>query len=92
MEQRFVADGPERLAADGRFQACCRELRAVVYAKYAEEMAAAGFFRRFLIRYKRYRDCSRALAEITPSPESLWVTNSAFLQGTKGDPTSSSLS
>ena len=75
MKNRFVADGPERLASSEEFQARCEALRIAVYAKYADRMAEARFFQRLLIRYERYRDYKRALDELSPSPQSLWLNS-----------------
>lgn len=72
METNIVADGSLRYGATGEHQARCRELQRAVTAKYAAELERAGFFRRILIRHRRYREFQQELRKITPSAQSCW--------------------
>ncbi len=72
MKTSIVADGPMRFATSEEYQARRRELQQSVAARYAAQMAEAGFFRRLFIRYLRNREFRREVRKITPSPHSLW--------------------
>jgi hypothetical protein len=58
----FVADGHERARA-----ACKAEVRALVEQKYAERLAQANWFQRWLLRRKISRETARLFDEKAPS-------------------------
>ena len=58
---KFVADGRERIAR-GEIERIRREVRA----RYADQMAAAGFFRRLWLRVRIRREIERQLNKIAP--------------------------
>jgi hypothetical protein len=70
---RFVPNGLARFQASESFQAQCREIRAQVRLQFCAQLANAGFFRRLFIRWQMHRAFQRAVAEITPSSQSLWI-------------------
>jgi hypothetical protein len=63
MQYRVVADGPARFAKAKR-----ADLKQAIAATYADQLAWAGFFRRFIIRFSMRREFRKA----EPSPYSLW--------------------
>lgn len=68
--QSFVYDGPRRLEAALRSDVC-----AVVSAEYEERLAAASWFKRFLLRRETNREIARRLAELSslsPSEQALY--------------------
>jgi hypothetical protein len=73
MKNSIVADGPLRFSVSEEYQMRRRELQQTVAARYAARYADAGFFRRLLIRYLRYREFRQELRKITPSPQSCWL-------------------
>ena len=73
MKQCIAADGPERFAKNAEYLARRAELQEAVEAKYAAQLAEAGFFRRLLLRYARRRELRRELRKITPSAQSCWL-------------------
>lgn len=72
MSNAIVADGPMRFAKTEAYRARVRAVEQAVAARYATRLAEAGFLRRLLIRYMRYRELRRELTRITPSPLSCW--------------------
>jgi hypothetical protein len=74
MTTGIVSDGPLRFLSSESFQAQCRELRVQVHLKFATRLNGAGFFRRLILRYQMRRAFQRAVAEISPSEQSLWFS------------------
>ena len=72
MKTRFLADGESRLRGGLEFQARLRELRESIQARHAAELAAAGFFRRLLLRWRIAAEFRRERRKIEPSPGSLY--------------------
>jgi hypothetical protein len=64
----FVADGHEQAR-----EACEPEVRALVEQKYAEKLAQANWFQRWLWRRKISRETARLLDEKAP-PEALYLS------------------
>lgn len=52
MKTRIVADGATRHRQSPEFEARLRELRSSIQARHAADHAAAGFFRRMVIRWR----------------------------------------
>jgi hypothetical protein len=71
MKTRFVADGERRLKCSSEFQEQLRALRSSIHAKYAEEFAKAGFWRRLLLHWRVSAEFRRERRKLTPSPEAL---------------------
>jgi hypothetical protein len=53
MKNSIVADGPLRFSTSEEYQARRRELQQTVVARYAAQLAEAGFLRGLFIRYLR---------------------------------------
>lgn len=58
---RFVADGQGRIRSAER-----RRVAGEVKARYAAQMAAAGFWARIRLRWRVWREIERELARIAP--------------------------
>lgn len=69
---RFIADGRERLMASKEYQAARAEVIAAVHARYAESLASAGVFRRLVLRLRMEREMVREVAELAP-PGALYL-------------------
>lgn len=78
MTTGIVSDGPFRFLSSESFQAQCRELRVQVRLEFAARLAGAGFFRRLILRYQMHRAFQRAVAEIHPSSQALWLAGSSI--------------
>lgn len=75
MKQRIVEGGASRLWDTPEFQARLRELEDSIEARHAAELAQAGFFRRFVLRWQIAAEYRRERKKIVPSPYSLYVAN-----------------
>ena len=78
MKPRFVEDGECRLRRSPEFQARLRELRASIRARYAAELAEAGFFRWFVLEYRMALEFRRERRKIEPSPGALYSSEIGF--------------
>jgi hypothetical protein len=77
MKSRIVSDGESRLRSSPEFQARLRELRESIRARHAAEFAAAGFFRRFVLRWRMATEFRAERRKIEPSPGSLYSSQIA---------------
>jgi len=68
----MVADGERRLRGSPAFQARLRQLRESIRARHAAELAAAGFFRRIILRWRIPVEYRQERRKILPSPHSLY--------------------
>ena len=73
MKSRIVADGARRLHESQAYQARLRELRESIRAKYAAELAEAGFLRRWILRWRMAAEFRRERRRIGPSPHALYA-------------------
>ena len=71
-DERFVADGHERLTSSDEYKEARAAIVAAVQARYAEPLAGAGAFRRIVLLLRRRREISRELAKIAP-PDALYL-------------------
>lgn len=85
MKECIAADGPERFAKSAGYLARRAEVQEAVEAKYAAQLAEAGFFRRLLLRHAQRRELRRALSKIAPSAESCWLGVKAIQAGEGAD-------
>ena len=69
---RIVADGPSGLRRCPEFRTRLRELRESIHARYAAELAGAGFFQRLILRWRMAAEFRTARGRIEPSPGSLY--------------------
>lgn len=76
-DNRFMADGRERLEQSEGYRAARAEIIAAVRARYAESLARAGILRGLVLHLRMKREVARELAEIAP-PDAL------YLHGTPG--------
>lgn len=83
MTTGFVNVGPVRFETSESFQAQCRELRAQVRLQFSAQLASAGFFRRLMIRYQMHRAFQRAVADISPSSQALWLAETNVINKRK---------
>lgn len=74
MKPHIVADGQFRLHQSEEFQARLREARESIRARHAAELAGAGFFRRFLVRWKMAFEFRKERRRIEPSSHSLYIS------------------
>ena len=65
-DERFIADGRERLMKSKEYQAAQAEVVAAVQARYAESLASAGVFRRLVLRLRMEREIAREVAKLAP--------------------------
>jgi hypothetical protein len=72
MKPRFVYDGEWRLRRSPEFQTRLRELHESIQARYAAELAHAGFFQRLGLHWRIAREFRRERRKIEPSPGSLY--------------------
>ncbi len=73
MKPHIVSDGASRLRSGPEFQARLRELRKSIHARYAAELAKAGFFRQMLLRWRMAAEFRRERRKIEPSLGSLYA-------------------
>lgn len=71
-EDRFVADGRERLMKTEEYRAAREAVIATVRARYTEPLAHAGFLRRLALRLRMQREMAREVAKLAP-PEALYL-------------------
>ena len=72
MKSRFVVDGSWRRRRSAEIQARLSALRETVRARYAAELADAGFFNRLLLRWRLAAEFRRERKKIEPSAQSLY--------------------
>lgn len=65
-DERFIADGRERLMKSDRYRQARAEVIATVRARYAESLASAGVFRRLVLRLRMEREIAREVARLAP--------------------------
>lgn len=70
-DERFVADGYERLTKSPEFRAARAEVIASVEARYAEHLAGAGVLRGLMLRLRMRREIAQELSKIAP-PDALY--------------------
>ena len=70
-DERFVADGYERLTKSSEFRAARADVIAAVRARYAEPLAAAGILRRLALHLRMRREIAQELARLAP-PDALY--------------------
>jgi hypothetical protein len=72
MKPRIVADGESRLCETPEFQERLRVLRESVRARHAAELARAGFFRYWVLRWRIHSEFRKERRAIEPSAQSLY--------------------
>ncbi|MBE2179208.1 MAG: hypothetical protein IAE97_01935 [Chthoniobacterales bacterium] len=77
MNPHIVADGKRRLDRDPKNQARLQELRDSVTARYATELANAGFLQRFILQRHIAAEVRRERRKLAPSPGSLYCNRMA---------------
>ena len=65
-EERFMADGRERLMQSEGYRTARAEVIAAVQARYSEDLASAGVFRRLVLRLRMEREMVREVAKLAP--------------------------
>ena len=65
-EERFLADGRERLMKSEGYRTACAEVIAAVRARYSEDLASAGVFRRLVLRLRMEREMAREVDKLAP--------------------------
>jgi len=70
-DDRFVADGHERLTKSSEFRVARSAVIASVQARYADQLAAAGILRRLVLRLRMRREVAQELAKLAP-PDALY--------------------
>ena len=70
-DDRFVADGHERLTKSSEFRAARSAVITSVQARYADQLAAAGILRRLMLRLRIRREIAQELAKLAP-PDALY--------------------
>jgi hypothetical protein len=71
VKSQIVAGGALRLSQSREFLARLRALRESIRARYATELAGAGFFRKCLLHWRMALEYRHKRREIVPSPYSL---------------------
>jgi hypothetical protein len=71
-KERFMADGRERLMESKGYRTARAEVIATVRARYSEDLASAGVFRRLVLRLRMEREIAREVARLAP-PEALYL-------------------
>jgi hypothetical protein len=81
MNSHIVEDGRNRLYGNkdfrASFQARQQELQASIEAKYADELAAAGWLRRQVLRWRMAAEFRRERRKLVPSEASLFSNRRA---------------
>lgn len=72
MNPHIVADGKQRLERDPKNQGRLQELRDSIAARYAGELANAGFFQRLILRRHIAEEFRREQQKLKPSPDALY--------------------
>jgi hypothetical protein len=71
-DERFIADGRERLMKSDGYRTARAEAIAAVRARYAEALASAGVFRRLVLRLRMEREVAQEVAKLAP-PGALYL-------------------
>jgi len=71
-EERFIADGRERLMKSKGYSTARAEVSAAVRARYSEELASAGVFHRLVLRLRMEWEMAREVAKLAP-PGALYL-------------------
>ena len=74
MKPHIVPDGASRLRRSPEFQAHLRRLRESIRARHSAEFAAAGIFRRLVLRWRIAAEFRAERGKIEPSSGSLYTT------------------
>ena len=74
-DSRFVEDGGSKLRNSPEFQTRLRELRESIRARYEVQFGKAGFFRRYILRWKIEAEYRRERRKLMPSWQSLYVNH-----------------
>jgi len=72
MNPGIVANGKSRLCQSKEFLARLQELHEAIRKRHEAELAAAGFFRHLVLRWRIAAEYRRERRKITPSPQSLY--------------------
>jgi hypothetical protein len=70
--ERFIADGRERLMKSEGYRAARAEVTATVRARYAESLARGGVFHRLVLRLEMEREIAREVAKLAPPGALYW--------------------
>ena len=73
MESNFVADGRSNLRDSREFQERLRQVRESIEGRYGIELAHAGLFHRWLLRWKMWLEYRRESKLLEPPPEALFL-------------------
>ena len=65
-DERFMADGRERLMKSKGYRTARAEVIAAVRARYSEDLTSAGVFRRLVLRLRMEREMAREVAKLAP--------------------------
>jgi hypothetical protein len=71
-DERFIADGRQRLMRSEGYRAARAEVIAAVRARYSESLASAGVFRRLVLRLRMEREMAQEVARLA-SPGALYL-------------------
>jgi hypothetical protein len=74
MNARIVANGARRLRQSPELEAKLQALWTNIHARYAEELARSGFFRRRLLKWKVAAEYRHVRRHILPSAQSLYFS------------------
>lgn len=72
MDTRIVADGDCRFEDSESFRAQVNALRDQIRARYAEQLATAGFLRRLILKVRIAREFRRERKRLGPSSDALY--------------------
>ena len=72
MNPGIVADGKSRLYRSKESLARSQQLREAIRKRHAAGLAAAGFFRRLVLRWRIAAEFRSERRKISPSPQSLY--------------------
>lgn len=86
MNARFMTDGESRLRRSPEFQKRLRELHASVCARYATELAEAGFFRRINLRWRIASEFRRERHRLEPSSQALYCSRAKDIRSVAKSP------
>ena len=70
-DDRFVADGYERLTKSREFRAARSAVIASVQARYADQLSVAGIVGRLVLRLRMRREIAQELDKLAP-PDALY--------------------
>ena len=65
-KERFMADGRERLMESKGYRTARAEVITAVQARYSEDLASAGVFRRLVLRFRMGREVAREVDKLAP--------------------------